>query len=171
MSEKRHASRKVLLTASKLLRVCTYSRGRHLGRYWPNVSDDRRSVDLHRLRYRRKGCRERLAEPCAVAMNCRAPASYPELTMHRVTTLTLTAAFLVAASSIATAQSTLDVKSSGGAVNSSKGAVNSVPSAVNSAPSAAEAAPSAVDSSRGAVNSTTPPSTPVAPATKPATSR
>ena len=81
--------------------------------------------------------------------------------MNSVKTITTTAAFVLALSGYAFAQSTRRgvpvqsnrgavIISSGGVVDTVPSAVNRVPSAVNRAPSAVESATSAVESSRSA---------------------
>jgi hypothetical protein len=76
--------------------------------------------------------------------------------MNSVRILTTAAAFVLALSGDALAQSTLgrssaDAPPDGGAVDSSRGAVNSARGAVNAAPSAAERAPSAAERAPSAV--------------------
>jgi hypothetical protein len=78
--------------------------------------------------------------------------------MNSVKTMTTAAAFALALSGYAVAETTirrgnLDSPPDGGAVDSSRGAVNSAPSAVNAARSAVERAPSAVERAPSAVES------------------
>ena len=76
--------------------------------------------------------------------------------MNSVKTIATTAAFVLALSDYALAQTTLrrsstDTPPDGGAVDSSRGAVNSARGAVNAAPSAVDRAPSAVERAPSAV--------------------
>jgi hypothetical protein len=76
--------------------------------------------------------------------------------MSSAKTISTMAALIVALSSYALAQGSLDAGGTGGAVESSRSAVNVVPSTVDRVPSAVESVPSAVESARSAVEASTP---------------